>query len=161
MSIATILHGKSTEPEAARVVELVEGVQEGDVIRHERFAEVMDTSYGTSRYRTIINAARKRLLKAGQALVPSHGVGYVKADGHGQMHFGVSYIGSAVKRVLVGHRIVESIEEGRLNESDIRAREFIVKRGLILSHLCQAERKSITTALTAPPETRPQIAAVN
>ena len=64
IGLQTVLEGKPTGPQVKAIVEHVQTCNHGDVIPYAKLVELAEAKHKTTRFRTVMQAARKHILDA-------------------------------------------------------------------------------------------------
>lgn len=139
-----IITGRPTEPQVRTLMEAFPKIDRGQTIEHQQIAAVIGEKAGSGRYRSVLNAWRKRVL-ADKGIhfraVPTVGVRAVEANE--QVREGSNRLRSAGRRIAAGIKIVERTPESELTPAMRGERMHILTRGAILVATIRADRREI------------------
>ncbi len=152
MSLITVMNGKPTGPQVQKLFDHVKQTKAGDTITHETIETMFGETRKTSRYRTLIGAAKRRILRElhiDLRAVPS--VGYEHPEGWTQVGQGIARVRRGTKSIVRGVQVTAIVSDERLPEPKHRAaRDFIVSKARYLAELAKAEKKTIELAIGRP-----------
>lgn len=92
----------------------------GDVLTFDEIGGIINQKYGRTAYNDILQAARKRLIKAGHMIVNVRGIGYKVCSPN-------NYTGEGIRHITIGARQidrgVEIVRHAPVNDMSPEARE--------------------------------------
>lgn len=142
--------GIPTEPDVKKL-ERHFGVPQAGLIAHEDVEAIIGAARDSTRYRTIVGAWRRRLLREeniATAADPGKGIRVLtepeRVD-HAQRHLGLS-----ARKVLREHRWALMIDASKLDEVAMRKRDHVVRASAAMAVAATTSVKELTSALRAP-----------
>ena len=102
------------------LVKAVEQRNYGDVLTFAEIGSIINQTYGTMAYSSILQAARKRLIEAGHMIVNVRGIGYKVCYPDGYTGEGVRYMRQGARKIDRGAKI---ISHAPVNDMSPAARE--------------------------------------
>lgn len=120
--IQSISNGRTTRIPAQKIIDKVLETPEGQTITHDVIEQLVGESRSTHRYRTIIHAAKRKLLTLHNlALEAEPGIGYLRVNGAGQIRLGVTQTRRAVRSIGRAYQVVVGVHDDRLPDPKDRA----------------------------------------
>ena len=149
---AHLMNGKPTGPQVQKFFDHIKGTTAGDIITHETIEALFGVVRGTTRYRTLVSTAKRRVFRELLlALRAVPGIGYEHPEGYTQLRQSVSGMRSGVKKLARSVQVAAVITDERLPEASQRsARDFIVNKARYLAAMAKVEKKSIELAIGRP-----------
>ena len=151
MSLVSVLNGHPVEPQATQVYELlVSRLKPGEVFTHEELATAAGAVKGSARYRTVVMAARNRLMREkGTVLLARNGIGLAVPDGPEQIRAGTRGCRLSVKKWRKSIGVIGMVSDDRLTDIDRRKRDHIVMTAAHVSELLRTDVKEFALTLGA------------
>ncbi len=147
-TIQSIMQGRPTAREVQAIVALFETKRAGDLLPHEVLETLARAEPGSARYRTVIGAARRRILREhGVELMTVRGLGYKVPTGDEQLRQSAGHLRRGVKRIGYGARVADAIADHRLDTQGRARRDHIVQRIAYLAAMGKVERKELEMEL--------------
>lgn len=152
MGLQTVMNGRPTEPETDKILDWVRGHKEGDVLTHQQLETMLRLGRMESRYRTILTAAKRRVLRLlGIWLKAVPGVGYEYLPGGKQVAENTAYQKRGVRQFAQGLKIAASVTDERLPDQKHRlARDHMVDQMKYLVALAKTHRKEAELIVGTP-----------
>ena len=127
MSIEYIKTGISTEPEVDLLIKRFGTLKEGELVPYREIALVAKTPIMTERFRTVLDAWRRRLERAHNVVTAARpGQGIVALPPDGRIYYAQSNIQSAARKIRKSARRAELTDVHRLSPDLQRSRDAIL-----------------------------------
>lgn len=130
------------EPIKPNVDLLIEGLklQIGDVVRHDDIADVSGVEYKSSRYRSVVDAWRKRLLREMNLdLQAVAGYGYRVLDDNERVRAGIKDFSQSVRRMGRSVDRMQRADAAKLDDNHRRQQDHAVR---LTQAIVQSGRKA-------------------
>lgn len=152
-----VMNGKPTAQEVDKAYRAVRVKSAGDIITHGDLETLWGVQRHEHRYRTLVLALRKRMLREQQvSLLSERGVGYRYPTGFEQVRSGVRTIRNGVKRIGKGTTVTMIVSDARLPDAKERgSRDFVVQQAKLLHTLAMTQRRTLELTV-GKPEVNPQ-----
>ncbi len=150
--LQAVMNGRARKPQVDKLVEFLKSKSEGDTIGHDAIAKLIGEKRGTTAYFQVVGKARRRILgEFGYALDTLHGEGYRLAPGQDQIRIGVDTTRRGVKQIGKGKRIVEVIDDARLDDTGKKARDFVAGRLYMFEQAIRKEANALRLVVGKTP----------
>jgi hypothetical protein len=124
--IEKIVSGVPTRTEVNALIEKFGVPEEGVVITYEEISKVIRHVYGTSRFRTIVSAWRKRIRREHEIeMAPRPRIGFEAACPKERVELSGCQIRRGVRALKKGEHIARNTDRARLDDDDKKKVDFI------------------------------------
>lgn len=120
--------GVPTEPDVRRLLSAFANIKAGDEIAHADVAKAIGAEPTTARYRSVTSAWRKHLLKVNNLRLSTViGAGFRVLDGMERIADDIKRYGRGAKQIRKAADDVRSVEIGKLDQSQQRVAEHVLR----------------------------------
>lgn len=131
--------GDPIKPQVDKLMAQFSELKAGDVLMHEDIAHVAGSEYGTSRYRSVVNAWRHRLLREKNIdIAPRSGIGYFVLSENERVSYGIGDFALSVRRMGKSASRIAAAESAKLDDNHRRQQDHAVR---LTQELVQSGRK--------------------
>ena len=96
--------------------EMILGLNYGDMLSHDRIANILNQTYNTNKYRSDVNKVKKALLKEGKQIESIHRLGYRVAYPGNYTNMSVAKISKGAREIQRGYDIAVYAPLEAMNE---------------------------------------------
>lgn len=156
--LQTVMQGQPTGRLTDTIIERIKGMKAGEMLTHDWLEPVIGAKRNTNRYRTVIQAVKRRALRQlNLALKSVPGVGYIYPTGFEQVGVAAAGFRRGARTIARSCKVAVVVSDERLPDANHRrARDHIVGQISYLDALARSHRKTIELTI-GKPETAPRL----
>lgn len=149
MPLNRVITGRPTGPQVEKLMAAIgKDLKRGDSITKERISEIIGEKADEPRWRTVVNAWRKKLLTdKGVYLEAVSGVGFKACLAADQIGVTGKFIRAGSRKIFRGLVVAEATPPLELDEDGRRRRDHILSRGKFLLDGVRAEARALSLTL--------------
>lgn len=143
------LGGVPTEPDVKRLIEAYSTLKPGDEITHAEMARTIDADERSNRYRTVVTAWRRQMLKLHNVdMQPIRGVGFRIIDGIERISASVKDYGGGVRKIVRSVGRARRVEMEKLTNEQQRVSEHALRHMEATADSARRASKEIASKFT-------------